>query len=198
MKKNITTKKIIEFKKTKNKFPIMKDLKNRFSPRFFSTKPVKEIFIKRMIEAARWAPSAYNYQPWSFYYTYKGSTTFDKILSCLPEKNSWAKTANVLMIACYIKEREEKPNKFAQYDLGLAVMSLIIQAQSMGIYCRQIGLFDNAKIQESLDINKAEEPFVIIAIGKIGDYKKIDAILLERELQKRERKTSLSKKYGNN
>jgi nitroreductase len=198
MKKNITTKKIIEFKKTRNKFPIINELKERFSPRFFSSELIKETFIKRMIEAARWAPSAYNFQPWSFHYAHKGSTAFDKIFSCLPDKNSWAETASVYIVACYIKDREAIPNNYAKYDLGLAVMSMIIQAQSMGIYSRQMGIFDKEKIQKLLKIDKSEAPFIVLAIGKIGDYRNIGDELLIKEFNKRERKISISKIYGNN
>lgn len=192
--KKITTKKIINFKKTKLKFPIIKELSSRFSPRFFKEDVVSKKVLNSMFEAVRWAPSAYNYQPWYFYWSQKNSIFYKKIFSCLFERNQWAKTAPVLIVACYLKERENNINKFAQYDLGSAVMSMITQAQSMGIYARQMGLFDEKKLQKLLKIPDSYAPFVIIAIGKIGDYQKIDNDLLERELQKRERKLSISKK----
>jgi len=73
-------------------------------------------------------------------------------------------------------------------------MSMTIQAQTYDIYTRQMGLFDNEKLQELLKIPKEYKPFIVLAIGKIGDYQKIDQELLERELQKREQKISISKK----
>ncbi len=192
--KKITTKKIIEFKKTRLKFPIIKELKSRFSPRLFKGEKVDSKVLRSIFEAARWAPSAYNYQPWYFYWSEKDSIAYKKIISTLSERNQWAKSAPILVVACYLKEREDKINKFAEYDLGSAVMSMITQAQSCGIYTRQMGMFDNEKLQESLNIPKEYKPFIVLAMGKIGDYQKIDQELLERELQKRERKISISKK----
>jgi len=192
--KKITTKKIIEFKKTRLKPPIIKELKLRFSPRFFSGEKIDSKILHSIFEAGRWAPSAYNYQPWYFYWSEKESVAYKKIISTLSERNQWAKSAPVLIVACYLKERENKINKFAEYDLGLAVMSMTIQAQTYDIYTRQMGLFDNEKLQELLKIPKEYKPFIVLAIGKIGDYQKIDQELLERELQKREQKISISKK----
>ena len=191
--KRITTKKIIKFKKTRLKYPIIKELNSRFSPRFFSGEKIDSKILHSIFEAGRWAPSAYNYQPWYFYWSEKDSIAYKKIISTLSLRNQWAKSAPVLIIACYLKEREDKTNKFAEYDLGSAVMSMITQAQFCGIYARQMGLFDNEKLQKLLNISKEYKPFIVLAIGKIGDYQKIDKELLERELQKRERKISISK-----
>jgi len=141
--KKINTKEIIKLKKTKLKFPIIKHLETRFSPRFFKDEKVDSKIINSMIEAGRWAPSAYNHQPWYFYWSSQGSVAYKKIFSSLSERNQWAKTAPVLMVGCYLKEREGKTNVFAQYDLGASVMSMTIQAQSFGIYTRQMGLFDH-------------------------------------------------------
>lgn len=192
--KKITTKGIIKFKKMKLKFPIIKELELRFSPRFFKEEKIDNKILNSILEAGRWAPSAYNHQPWCFYLSQKDSLAYKEIYSTLSERNQWAKTAPNLIVACYLKEREDKTNKFAQYDLGLAVMSMIIQAQSSGIYTRQIGLFDNDKMQKLLKIPEEYMPFIVLAVGRIGDYQKIDKKLLERELQKRERKISISKK----
>lgn len=190
----ITTKKIIEYKKSKTKHLIIKELKQRFSPRFFKTGQINDRILNSMFEAARWAPSAYNFQPWYFYTAKSGTTTYKKIFSCLSERNQWAKTAPMFIVACYLKERENNINKYAQYDLGLSVMSMVIQAQSFGIYSRQMGLFDAEKLQKSLSIPETYAPFVVIAIGKLGDYSKIDKELLEKELHTRERKISILRK----
>ena len=192
MKSKITTTKIIDYKKSKLKAPIIKELKNRFSPRFFSGESLNKLTLDSMFEAARWAPSAYNFQPWYFYFANKNTLSYKNIISCLPERNKWAETSSTLIIACYIKKRENKTNRYAKYDLGSAVMSMIIQAQSLGVKCRQIGIFNHKKVIELLDIKKEQEPFVIIAVGKIGDYQKIDKDLLAKELHKRERKTSIT------
>ena len=192
--KKINTKEIIKFKKTKLKFPIIKYLGTRFSPRFFKDEKVDSRIINSMIEAGRWAPSAYNHQPWYFYWTSQGSIAYKNVFFSLSDRNQWAKTAPVLMVGCYLKEREGKTNVFAQYDLGSSVMSMIAQAQSLGVYTRQMGLFDHKKLQQLLNIPKEYEPFIVLAVGKIGDYTKIDQELLDKELQKRERKTTISQR----
>jgi len=194
MQNKITTKKIINFKKSKLKFPIIKELEERFSPRLFSEETINKNILNSMFEAARWAPSAYNFQPWYFYFTQKDSVIYKHILSCLPERNQWANTAQVLVVACYLKKRENKTNKYAKYDLGSAVMSMIIEAKSLGIYCRQIGIFSHKRMIKLLNINNEQEPFVVLAVGKIGDYTKIDQELLKKEFQKRERKINIVSK----
>lgn len=194
--KKITTKKIIEFKKPKPRSPILEEIKQRFSPRFFKAEKVNNKILNSIFEAARWAPSGYNHQPWYFYYASQGTLAYKKIYSSLSERNQWAKTAPVFIIACYIKECEHGINKYAQYDLGSAVMSMIIQAQSSGIYARQMGLFGAKKLQKLLHIPKEYTPFVIIAAGKLGDYSTISQKLLKQELRKRERKVNIVKRYG--
>jgi nitroreductase len=194
MKSKTTTKKIIKLKKPQLRFPILTELQERFSPRVFSSKKISEAVLNSVFEAARWAPSGYNHQPWYFYWTRQGRPAYGKIISCLSERNHWAKTAPVLIVCCYIKECEHGVNRFAGHDLGAAVMSMIIQAQSCGIYSRQMGLFDGQKLQKSLNIPKGYVPFVIVATGKPGDYTTINEELLARELNKRERKKDIVKK----
>jgi nitroreductase len=190
----ITTKKIIEIKKPTLKAPILKELKARFSPRVFNSKRISDKMFRSFFEAARWAPSGYNSQPWYFYYSDHKSSSYKIIKSCLSERNDWAKTASAYVLCCSIDKTERGPNRFAVYDLGAAVMSLIIEAQSSGIYTRQMGLFDVNKVQKLLNIPLKYTPFIVLAMGKIGDYSKIDQELLKRELIKRERKKDLVKK----
>lgn len=193
MPEKIDTKKIIEIRKPKLKVPIIKELRSRFSPRFFSTEHINNKILSSMFEAARWAPSAYNHQPWFFYWTCQDNVAYKKICSCFLKQNQWAKTAPVFIVACYEKRCEHGINKYAQYDLGSAVMSMIVQAQSLGIYARQMGLFNVKKLQKLLSISQKHTPFIILAVGKIGDYRKIDQDLLKWELQKRKRKESIAK-----
>ena len=188
-----TTKKFIEIKKPRLRATILREFSQRFSPRFFSTKPISDKILNSIFEAARWAPSSYNYQPWVFYWASRKSIAHKNIIACLPERNTWAETAPVLIVSCYAEENENS-NTFTKYDLGLAVMSMIIQAQSSGVYARQIGLFDKKKLQKLLRIPKKYTPFVVVALGKLGDYTKINEELLKRELNKRVRKNDSSKK----
>lgn len=189
----ITTDEIINLKKPQLNTDILEVFKKRFSPRFFTPEKIKDKEINSIFEAARWTPSAYNNQPWHFYLIETKTKAFKKVLNCLPELNQWAKTAAALAIACYLKDKDDNKAKFAQYDLGASVMSLVIQAQSLGYYARQMALFDKEKLIKEIKINKNHYPFVIVALGKLGDYRKIDQSLLERELRPRERKTDLVK-----
>ncbi len=169
--------------------PIISELKSRFSPRFFNSRLINDKNLRSIFEAARWTPSAYNAQPWYFYWAHYGSNSYQKIKLCLSEKNEWAKTASVFIISCYIKKCERGINKYAQYDLGQAVMAMIVQAQSLGIYARQMALFDKKKLQKVLNIPIKYTPFVVIAMGKMVNYKKLnDKELLVKEFMKRGRK----------
>lgn len=189
-----TTQQIIDLKKPQLKADITDVLKKRFSPRVFSEEEVKVEDLDSMIEAAHWAPSSSNRQPWFFYVAKRGGKGFEKISSCLNESNYWAKKASYLLVGCYLNEDEKGKNKYAQYDLGQAVMSLVIQAQSLGYYIHQMGGFDKDLIKESLTIKTPYYPWVVIAVGKIGDYSKADQILIDKDNKERKRKEMISKK----
>ena len=190
----ITTDQIIEVKKPKLKANIINVLKERFSPRVFLEEKISSKDINSIIEAARWTPSSSNRQPWFFYVAEKGGKGFEKTISCLSENNYWAKYASYLVVGCYIDEDEKGKNNYAQYDLGQAVMSLVIQTQSLGYYVHQMGGFDKDKIKEILTIQSPAFPWVIITIGKIGDYSKADQILVDKDNKERKRKEIISEK----
>lgn len=188
----ITTDQIIDIKKPKLKADVIDLLKKRFSPRVFSDENVGGNDLNSLIEAARWTPSSNNRQPWFFYVSQKDSQSFKKILNCLSESNYWAKNASHLIIGCYLDEDEKGKNNYAQYDLGQAVMSLVIQAQSLGYYSHQMGGFNKDMVKESLIIKAPLYPWVVIAIGKIGDYSKADQILVDKDNKERKRKEIIS------
>jgi nitroreductase len=184
----------LALKKSNVRTPILKELRERFSPRVFSSEPISTHNVESMIEAARWTPSGHNSQPWYFYWTTQGTQAYEKIQSCMPDMNKWSAKAPLLVVACYIRKNEYGINRYAKHDLGAAVLSLILQAQSMGYYTRQIGRFNQTKAKRVLPIDPTHTPFVILALGKLGDYTAIDAELLKRELTPRERKTDIAKK----
>jgi nitroreductase len=189
----ITAKEIIEIRKPNPDHKVIKEIDDRFSPRYFSDEKVKADDISSIFEAARFAPSGWNFQPWYFYWAEKGTRSFEKILSSLGKYNGFAKTAPILIAACFIKKTKGKKSYY-RHDLGSAVMSLVLQAQHLGYYCRQMGMFNGAKLKASLPLNKEHNPFVIIALGKLGDYKKIDEELLKREIEQKPRKKDFVKK----
>lgn len=189
-----TLSKIIKIRRPKPRYQIIKEISERFSPRYFSSEPVKEKDLHSIFEAARWAPSGHNHQPWYYYFTQKGTRAYKKLFSTLNGYNqSWAKTAPLLILACAMVNNKEGENPFAYYDLGASVLSLILQAQSLGYYSRQMGLFDKDKVKRIFSLEKNLEPFIVIALGKIGNYKDAPKEIVEMELDPRPRKTDISK-----
>lgn len=191
-------KKIKNIRTPKTRLPIMPVFKKRFSPRVFSQKTISTQDLKIILEAARLTPSAKNNQPWFFYIASSKSQSYKKIIESLPERNAiWAKTAPTIVVACYDPlEPTGDKNKWAIYDLGAAVVSLIYQAQKLGYYCRQIGIFESKKIKKILPLNKSFIPFTLIVLGKIGnekDYKQADPEIIKKELTKNSKKTKIFK-----
>ncbi len=189
-----TADEIIKIRKPQVRFPVIQPIADRFSPRHFSSEKIPIKVINSIFEAARLAPSGHNYQPWYFYWTKNTDKTFEKIVSCFPQSNYWAKTAAVFIVACYLPKNEGEDNPFALYDLGAAVISLLLQAQSLGYYARQIGNCDTKKLKELLNFNKDHKPFIVIALGKIGDYSNIEEIYLKKDSQQHIKKTDITKK----
>jgi len=188
-----TADEIIKIRKPQPDYPVIAEIANRFSPRYFLDKEVRIDDINSIFEAARFTPSGWNFQPWYFYWAKKGDASYGKIISCLAKYNRFAKTAPVLIVACLIKKFKGKKTYY-RHDLGAAVMSLVLQAQHLGYYCRQMGDFNKNKLVKLFNIDINHFPFVVIALGKLGDYKNIDNKLLKRELDPRPRKKDFVKK----
>jgi nitroreductase len=180
------TQAIIDLRKYKSEKNVSDFFLSRFSPRVFSSKEVPNYDLEIILEAARFSPSSYNRQPWFFYVAKKGSSFFEKLSETLVEGNFWAKEAPVLILACYIEEDEHGKNAYAQYDLGQAVSALVYQAQILGYYTHQMAGFDKEKAKNLVE--KSHTPFVLIALGKIGDYEKADPKTVEMDKEKKERK----------
>src|SRR6202050_3293266 len=118
-------------------YPIHPLLAKRRSPRAFSPRPVEPEILGSLLEAARWAPSCTNEQPWSFIVAVKADKpNFDRLLSCLIEFNrEWAQHAPVLIlsIARMIFQSTGKPNRHAFHDVGLAIAALTVQATASAL-----------------------------------------------------------------
>ena len=184
---------ILKIRLPKTDLRVLDIIRKRFSPRIFSSDIIPQNDIDMIIEGARLAPSARNYQPWFFYQVRIGTTEYEKLFECINERNFWAKTAPVIIVACCDNtEHQDKINRWAQYDLGSAVMSLIFQATELKYSCRQIGTFDWIKVKNKFSIPDPFQPFVLIALGKIGsedDYQKADKVIIEKELIPSSRKS---------
>ena len=131
---------IIKTHLPKPKYKIIDLIAKRWSPRNYLDTKIPKSDIQKMFEAARWAPSAHNSQPWYFYWAQKPTKSYQKLFSSLdPYNQAWAETASLLILACVdLKEK----SKYAHYDLGQATFSLVLQAHSLGYYCRQMAMFD--------------------------------------------------------
>jgi len=148
--------------------------------------------LNLLFNAARWAPSSRNQQPWRFIYTTRESVDeFKRFFDLLYDGNKeWAKSAPVLAlsVAEVISDYKSRPNRFAFHDLGMAVGNLLLQATSMGLYVHQMGGYDVDGAREVFNIPERFEPGAMIAIGYHGEIDHLPMELKRRELQKRTRK----------
>jgi nitroreductase len=173
-------------------YPVHELVQKRWSPRAFSGQDVPKEILQSLFEAARWAPSSNNEQPWAFLVATKDdSETFAKALSTLVEFNqAWAKHAPVLVIA--VSEmafaKNGTPNRNAFYDTGAAVAHLTAEATSRGLFVHQMAGFDPKKAKELFEIPEGWEPIAAFTIGYAGDPHSLSDVLRERELAPRTRK----------
>lgn len=179
-------------KPVSNIHPIHDLLKHRWSPRAFSDQMVEKDKILSLLEAARWAPSSFNEQPWYFIIATKDNPKeYEKLLNCLVDGNiRWAKNAPALMISvAKIKfDRTGKLNRHAFHDLGLATAHLVMQATHLGLYAHQMAGIHIDNIREEYQIPPDHEPVVGIAIGYYGNLNQLQDNLKEKEVAVRIRR----------
>ena len=173
-------------------YPIHDLLKRRWSPRAFSDRRVEPATLRSLLEAARWAPSSSNEQPWNFLVATKDEQAeHGRLLSCLVEGNSlWAQRAPVLMVSVARMSFEEggEPNRHAYYDVGQAVADLSVQATALGLMVHQMAGFHPDKVRELYGIPTGFEPVAAMALGYPGDPQSLPEKLKTRESAPRERK----------
>jgi nitroreductase len=173
-------------------YPVQELIKNRWSPRAFSEKPVPKEVLQSLFEAARWAPSSNNEQPWAFIVATKDdSENFEKSLGVLVEFNAgWAKKAPVLVIAVaeLAFAKNKAPNRNAQYDVGAASLQLSIEATARGLVVHQMAGFDPESAREAYNIPQTWEPIAAMAIGYQGDASSLPEPYQTREKAPRVRK----------
>jgi len=173
-------------------FPIHELIRERWSPRAFSEKEVAPETLRSLFEAARWAPSSSNEQPWSFIVaTRNDAENFDKALQPLVEFNvNWAKHAAVLGFAvCELAfAKNNAPNRNAQYDTGAAMALLLVEATGRGLFVHQMAGFDPETAREVFGIPAGWDAIAAFAIGYPGDPASLPQPLRDRELAPRTRK----------
>ena len=172
--------------------PIEEILRRRWSPRAFSDRNVEAEKLLSLFEAARWAPSSFNEQPWSFIVATKDNPAeHAQLLNCLMEKNQqWARLAPVLMVsvARLNFEKTGKPNRHAFHDVGLAMGNLLVQATVLGLFVHQMAGFSVDKVREVYEVPEGFEPVAAIAVGYLADPEILPEAFREQELGPRKRK----------
>ena len=169
-------------------------LADRWSPRAFDRTPLEDADVTALLEAARWAPSANNYQPWRFLVgrvsTDGVDTTYAGLLDSLAEFNQlWASAAPVLIAAAVEVEHEDgSAREIAPYELGLAVSQLTVEAAARGLHVHQMGGFDAERLAETFAVPPQYRAVVVLAVGRLGDPETLPTWAAERETAPRDRK----------
>lgn len=183
----------IELKSNTIEHPVFAEIRERKSRRAYLPAPVSGEAIKSLFEAARWAPSSSNEQPWAYLYATKDQPElWDKIFDSLMEGNKlWAREAPLLVVSMVRKNflKNDKPNGSARFDLGAANAFLSLQATHLGLNVHQMGGFEKEKIIRNLNIPDTHEPVVVLAIGYPGTPEQLAEPFKTRETAPRERFT---------
>ena len=151
---------------------VLPAIRERWSPRSFSNREVSLADLRTAFEAARWAPSSYNEQPWRFVVGLHGTETYRKIGSALlPFNQTWASKAPVLILGTARKHfsHNNTPNGFALFDLGAASGFITLQARVLGLATHQMGGFDKAIARDALGIPEEFEIGSVMALGYQGE-----------------------------
>jgi nitroreductase len=173
-------------------YPIHPLIASRRSILAFASTPVEPENLASLMEAARWAPSSRNEQPWSFIVATKAKQSdFDRLLSCLVEFNvQWAQHAPVLLlsVAKLTFESTGELNRHAFHDVGQAIANLTFQAMLSGLVVHQIAGFDVEKARREFTIPQDCEPVAAAAIGYPGNSAELPEKLRKRDASPRKRR----------
>lgn len=167
-------------------------IRHRWSPRSFHDRDVSPADLKTVFDAARWAASSYNEQPWRFFAGRRNSETYKKILSTLGEFNQlWARTAPVLImgVAKTKFSHNSAPNRVALYDLGAAAATLCYQATELGLHTHQMAGFDVDAARKVFNVPEEYIFGAVIALGYQGEPGALaNPQMLAQETSPRQRK----------
>lgn len=163
----------------------------RWSPRAFADRAVSPQNLKALFEAARWAASSYNEQPWRFVVGRRGDEAYQKIFDSLVEFNQgWAKSAPVLLASFASKNfsHNSTPNRHALHDTGAATATLAIEATALGLHAHSMAGFDAEKLRSAFHVPADFEAGAVTAVGYLGDPNSLPEGLLKQETSPRQRK----------
>jgi nitroreductase len=174
--------------------PIHDILARRWSGRAFD--PARKLAREQLValcEAARWAASCYNDQPWRFlvFDRHSDAAAYQRAFGCLGEWNQkWVKNAPVLLIACAnsIFDYNGKPNRWGQHDTGAAGQNLYLQATVLGLVAHPMGGFDADKVRQTFGVPEAFTPMAMVAVGYPAPAATLEGEYRDAELAPRERK----------
>jgi nitroreductase len=174
-----------------NQYPIHDLLRQRWSPRAFDARPIEPEKLRSLFEAARWAPSSNNGQPWRFLVaTNENKIEYDRLFNCLLEGNQkWAHRAPVLLLSVAKLQFEDgSPNRHSLHDTGMAAENLVLQGTALGLVAHQMAGFRIDQARADCKIPEGYEPVAMIAVGYPGDPALLSEHLRAREAQPRVRK----------
>jgi nitroreductase len=172
--------------------PIHEVIRRRWSPRAFADIPIEPDKLLSLFEAARWAASASNEQPWAFLLATRADPqNFEALAGVLVESNrAWAGSAPVLILTLAHTQfqKDGRPNRHALYDLGQAAANLALQATSLGLVTHPMAGFNVEAARERFAVPAGWEPVSVIALGYPGDPDSLSEKLRQRETSPRRRK----------
>jgi nitroreductase len=171
--------------------PVHPLLAERWSPRGFDrAHEIGDEALSALLEAARWAPSAGNSQPWRFLVTRRGDPAHDRLFAALaPGNQVWAGAASALILAAASTAGDDgRPQPWALYDTGQAVAALVTQAQADGLSVHQMGGFDTDAVRAGFGLPEALTPVVVLAIGRNDGPDSLPGPLAARETAPRARR----------
>jgi len=176
----------------KTDHPVHELVARRWSPYGYSARPVAEPDLRSLFEAARWAPSSYNEQPWRYILASRDDPAqFERLLECLvPANREWARTAPVLALGVFKRSfsHDGSPNAVAMHDLGLAAGNLCLEATARGLYVHQMAGILPERARELFGIPDDFQPITGIAIGYAADLDTLPEKLRRRDTTPRRRK----------
>lgn len=174
------------------KYPIHPLIQKRWSPRAFDERMVEPEKLCSLFEAARWAASSRNEQPWRFILaTKENPADFERLLNCLSERNrQWAGRAPVFMlvVAKRFFDHGNQENRVAFHDVGLAMGNLMLQATALDLYVHMMGGFSIEKARETFSIPETYEPVAAVTVGYLGNPETLPESMRERDQTRRTRR----------
>lgn len=192
MQATLSAREVHELKMAPSMEGVLPVFHHRWSPRSYIEREVSPAMLKKVFEAARWAPSSSNEQPWRYLLGAKGSETYDKIFATLVEGNQkWVRRVPVLMLSTthtkFSKSGAE--NRFAMHDLGAASACLVLEAAALGLAAHQMGGFNQDAARNALGIPPEYAIGSVIALGYQGEPADLaDERMIAQETSPRARK----------